>query len=61
MRVEDDGKREKTGASLLSIIPRELSFRLFSARDKNSPPRRNTFSLSCLCLNQSVPICVTIL
>ena len=38
VRVEDDGKWEKAGASVLSIIPRELSFCLFSARDTNSLP-----------------------
>ena len=62
VRVQGDGKREKVEASLLSIIPRVLSFQLFSARDTNSPPRRrNTSSVSSLCLNQRVPICVPIL
>ena len=32
MRVEDDEKREKGAASLLFIIPRELSLRLFSSQ-----------------------------
>ena len=32
VRVEDDEKREKEAASLLFIIPRELSLRLFSSQ-----------------------------
>ena len=32
MRVEDDEKREKGAASLLFIIPRELSLHLFSSQ-----------------------------
>ena len=50
VRVQGDGKRGV------------LSFQLFSARDTNNPPRRrNTSSVSSLCLNQRVPICVPIL
>ena len=62
MRVEDDGKREKAGASLLSIIPRELPFGLFSARDTNNPPRmRDTSSVSSLCLSQCPNLCPIII
>ena len=53
--MEDDGKSEKAGASLLSIISRELSFA------SSQPVTRTVFrgcetstSVSGLCLSQSV-------